>query len=192
MRTETCILTYSGRVINLLSPDPADISLYDIAEGLAKLCRYNGHVQSFYSQAQHSCLVYDQLAVDAKPYGLLYEAHQAYFGHLIKPVKASLAARNHFEIWEELAEPMKAAIHMAVGLKYPPHPKDIQLVQEKKQMIGASEKRDLLPHYKMSEAERKQALARMIHPWSWFKAQEIFLEKCRDIGTSQPGFLKNL
>lgn len=191
MRTETCILTYSGREVDLLSPRPTDISLLDIAEGLSKLCRYNGHVQSFYSQAQHNCIVSDYLAHDVKPYGLFYDAHQAYLGHLIKPVRTALHIKNSQDAIEDLSLLMQETIHHAFGLKFPPHEKVVRIVRQKKEMISLSEKRDLIPDYELSEHERNRVLAHMIHPWSWFKSHEIFLEKCREIGVRKPEILKH-
>ncbi len=192
MRKEFCVLTHSGRVINLLKPDPADIVIYDIAEALSKLCRYNGHVQNFYSVAQHSCLVVDHLSISAKPYGLLADAYQAYFGHLIRPVKKTLISKAEMDIWQKLADPMKAAIHEAFGLKYPPHTTHLRLIAEKKAVIEACEKRDLIARHSLAPDEQEKAVGRLIRPWPWAEAHEMYLGKFHEIAKTHPQFSQKL
>src|SRR5438552_18965434 len=51
----------SGRRLDLLSPDPRDIEIEDIAHGLARVARWNGQTKGDYafSVAQHSLVVTD-------------------------------------------------------------------------------------------------------------------------------------
>jgi hypothetical protein len=44
----------SGRYLDLAEPDPAVITIEDIAAGLSKLCRFGGQISRFYSVAEHS------------------------------------------------------------------------------------------------------------------------------------------
>ncbi len=46
-------LTFSGAMINLFDPDPALISVVDVAHSLARVCRWNGHTRDHVSVAQH-------------------------------------------------------------------------------------------------------------------------------------------
>lgn len=46
------IQTYSGKKFDFQNPE--SITLADIAHALANLCRFNGHVKTFYSVADHS------------------------------------------------------------------------------------------------------------------------------------------
>ena len=41
------ITTYTGNHIDPMNPDPAAISIRDIAHALSLICRGNGHVRSF-------------------------------------------------------------------------------------------------------------------------------------------------
>ena len=52
--TEHEVETFSGRYVNVKSPDPDTIHLTDIAHALSNICRYGGHCKHFYSVAQHS------------------------------------------------------------------------------------------------------------------------------------------
>src|ERR1700743_1033596 len=56
------IQTVSGRWINPLAPDVAQIDIGDIAQALANTCRFGGHSRRFYSVAQHSTIVSDVCA----------------------------------------------------------------------------------------------------------------------------------
>ena len=42
------ITTYTGNHIDPMNPDPAMISIRDIAHALSLICRGNGHVRNFW------------------------------------------------------------------------------------------------------------------------------------------------
>jgi len=45
--------TYTGKKINLLSPDPYSIDIRDIAHGLSQVCRFSGKCCHFRYEAQN-------------------------------------------------------------------------------------------------------------------------------------------
>jgi hypothetical protein len=79
--------TQSGLLIDLNRPTVDMIDIDDIGAALAKICRFGGHSNQFYSVAQHSvlvaCLAPDYLCREA----LLHDASEAYLGDVIKPLK---------------------------------------------------------------------------------------------------------
>ena len=87
------ILTYSGVMIDLLNPDPADINLTDISHGLAFTCRYAAQSRQFCSVAQHSVHVLEYVRHhgpnDPKihAWALLHDAAEAYLGDWPTPLK---------------------------------------------------------------------------------------------------------
>lgn len=103
----TAVVTYTGKHIDLLDPKPEDIDIHDIAHSLSMQCRYNGHTPEFYSVAQHSLEV--SYAVSAKPSalaGLMHDAHEAYAGDIVRPVKSFLemACNRHMRFsWIDAA-----------------------------------------------------------------------------------------
>jgi hypothetical protein len=90
----TWMLTATGAQIDLRLMPAADISILDIAQGLARIDRFNGACVRPYCVAEHSLLVCDILATEHHAHlavrlaGLLHDAHAAYTGDLSSPMKA--------------------------------------------------------------------------------------------------------
>lgn len=85
------IYTYSGRRIVIREFTPDDISIIDIAHSLSNICRFTGHPKEFYSVAQHSVLVADNVkTLEEKRTALLHDATEAYLNDLASPIKASI------------------------------------------------------------------------------------------------------
>lgn len=99
--------TFTGRAFYPLDPRASEINSLDIAHSLAMQCRYNGHVQRFYSVAEHCVLLCDYVldqaglgpdeAHDAAPevrrlalWALLHDAGEAYVGDMVRPLKRSM------------------------------------------------------------------------------------------------------
>jgi hypothetical protein len=87
MRKGDWVPTYTGGRFYPLDPLPEEIFIEDIAHHLARLCRFNGAGQSFYSVAQHSCIVSSQVPAPDKLWGLLHDAAEAYIGDMVGPIK---------------------------------------------------------------------------------------------------------
>ncbi len=89
----------SGRRLDLLSPDPADIEIADIAHGLARVARWNGQTKGdhTFSVAQHS-LVVERIVQETHATltrkellaALLHDAPEYVIGDLISPFKAAI------------------------------------------------------------------------------------------------------
>jgi hypothetical protein len=89
----------SGRRLDLLSPDPRDIEIEDIAHGLARVARWNGQTKGDYafSVAQHSLVVTDIVAALWPNFtsnellaALLHDAPEYVIGDLISPFKNAI------------------------------------------------------------------------------------------------------
>lgn len=100
--------TPSGRLIDLAVPDPDVIDLEDVAHCLARTCRFNGAVDSYYSVASHSVYVARRLAEEhagqrrqAGRNGLLHDAAEAYLGDMTSGLKQLFPEyRNLERAWE--------------------------------------------------------------------------------------------
>ena len=118
------MLLHSGRLVDPLTLSVQDINIRDIAHALSMICRYNGHVRSFYSVAEHSFHV-SRIAEDkarndisfatagnGTRWGLLHDATEAYLGDCVRPLKV----RSEFAFYREVEEALRLRIAERFGL----------------------------------------------------------------------------
>lgn len=105
------IMTVTGKRFYPLAPRPEEFDRRDIAHSLALTCRFNGHLNRFYSVAQHSMILRKLLPDSLAAWALLHDAAEAYLGDLVRPIKQSWQvftdAENH------LLEVMARAFHLS-------------------------------------------------------------------------------
>lgn len=118
--SDTHIRVASGTYVDLADPDPETIFVEDIAHGLAHVCRFGGHVATFYSVAEHSLNVAAQLdRMFGDPYltmqGLFHDATEAFMGDIVRPLKHSPVMDGYREAESNL----ERAIALRFGLAVP-------------------------------------------------------------------------
>lgn len=93
--------TFTGRRFYPLDPRPEEIDPVDIAHALSLLCRYGGHVDRFYSVAEHCLLMADAVAPENALHALLHDATEAYVCDVPRPLKRQLAGYGEIErrVW---------------------------------------------------------------------------------------------
>lgn len=115
-----CVEMASGRFVDVLHPDPATITLDDIAHHLAQANRYNGACARPLSVAEHTLLVVDRLIRQGYGWrtcllGLHHDDAEAILGDVVRPLKPHLTEYTHIEanldqvIWEALGLPFLGA-----------------------------------------------------------------------------------
>jgi 5'-deoxynucleotidase YfbR-like HD superfamily hydrolase len=99
----------SGRRLDLLDPDPADIAIEDIAHGLARVARWNGQTLGAHalSVAQH-VLIVEAITSDRN---LLHDAPEYVVGDLISPFKTAIGLD-----YKAFENRLLAAIHRRYAL----------------------------------------------------------------------------
>jgi uncharacterized protein len=146
----------SGRRLDLLEPDPADIEIEDIAHGLARVARWNGQTTGAhaFSVAHHSLLVEDIASTLNPDYddaeklaALLHDAPEYVIGDLISPFKAAIGLDyKAFELR------LLAAIHKRFGLPEALSP-DLKTTIKAADGIAAYFEATVLAGFDISEAE---------------------------------------
>lgn len=111
----SCITTYTRRRVDPLNATVEDIDILDIANALARQCRYNGHCYGHLSVARHSIWVSQQLPERLQLTGLLHDAAEAYMGDLVKPLKHS----EFGEAYLEAEHRLERVIAEKFGLRFP-------------------------------------------------------------------------
>ena len=112
------ITTFTGKKFYFDHIDPDQICIADIAHALSMLCRFTGHVHQFYSVAQHSLLVDQQ--INGPPHlhlaALLHDAAEAYVNDLATPLKRYLSPVGRFNLYEELHDRILQAVYQKFGV----------------------------------------------------------------------------
>lgn len=84
------ITTYTGKQIDIFNLQLEDICIQDIAHSLSLQCRAMGHLDRFYSVAEHcywlSLVVPPELSLEA----LLHDASEAYITDIPTPIKDAI------------------------------------------------------------------------------------------------------
>lgn len=161
------VQTNSGKRFYPLDPRAEEVDIKDIAKALSKIARFNGHVDRFYSVAEHSIRV-AQLVKEDKLEALLHDSTEAYIGDLTRPLKYVLPKFLEIEekIWKEVSKrfqlkPLTEEINKADNL------------------MCAVEKRDIFP--KSEEwfnfpTEADVAHIPELQPLEPREAEELFLD----------------
>lgn len=169
---------HSGLKVPLEDPRFHHIQPSDIAHHLARITRFNGGTHTPYSVAQHCCVVADILQGQKHSAllvlrGLLHDAHEAYVGDVISPVKLQLFGGEDIpeSVWDRLTGNFDAAIETRFQLR--------ALTQEEFNLVAAADQTALVTEWRdlRSDPCPEQGLPASftIKPWSWHVAEEKFL-----------------
>lgn len=134
-----CIHLSTGRLFNILDPDPALIEPEMLAHALGFLCRWTGQCNVFFSVAQHCVIVSEVVPPELALQGLLHDASEAFIGDINRPLK-DLMHNMAPGVLQGIEERLHEAIAERFGTGYPHDP----LVKWADNTSLATEKRDIL------------------------------------------------
>lgn len=170
------IITFTGRVVRPLSPDPETICIEDIAHALSNQCRFTGHTRQFYSVAQHSVMVSWMVYRADGLHGLLHDASEAYLSDLARPLKYTNGLGDVYReaekklqqaIWDKFCRGWKESIFVKMA-------DDVMLVREAATLMP---KNFPLNEEQLSDSEN-------IEPFScWMPdyAEQMFLQRYKEL-----------
>lgn len=97
--------TFTGGRYYPTSPRSDEIDPVDIAHALSLLCRFAGHVDRFYSVAEHCVLMSQVVAPENALAALLHDATEAYVVDVPRPLKRYIADYRAIEdaVWTVIA-----------------------------------------------------------------------------------------
>lgn len=178
--------THSGKMFYPTDPREEDIDIEDIAHALSHICRFAGHCNTFYSVAEHSVRVADEVhrqsrGVPARDvcalvlHGLLHDAAEAYLVDIPRPLKMA-PGLEYYRAYERTLE---RVIFRRFGL-----PDEIPaVVKQADQRLLVTEGRDLLgPHpapWGYAQGTKAEPLEERIEPMPSDIAKTVFLRHFR-------------
>jgi uncharacterized protein len=172
------IQTWTGKQFWFLEPKIESIDIRDIAHALSLVCRYNGHVNKFYSVAQHSVLVSQLCKPCYALYGLLHDASEAYTGDCVTPLKKLMPNFQDIEdnIMRLVCKKFRIKLSKACEA-------NIKLYD---QLMLATEVRDLIPTRKKDgNWLLREPLNFKIMSWKPRYAEKIFLKRFEELTSAR-------
>jgi len=135
------IQTYSGKKFHIFDPKPEEVDIEDIAHSLSLLCRFNGHCNSFYSVAEHSIYVAQEIIDQGHPVelcmaALLHDSSETFIGDMSKPFK------DHMDYYKEVEKNIQRVIEKKFNL--PANIFDHKAIKDADVAVLLAEKRDLM------------------------------------------------
>jgi hypothetical protein len=178
-RKDAHFQTFTGRTFYPLDPRVDDVCIEDIAHALSNMCRFCGHVRTFYSVAEHCVRGAGHLRGALSLQFLLHDAAEAYIVDLPRPLKRC----GLFGWLYRAAEcRVEAVIAEALGLPYPFDPV-IKTVDER---MLLTERRDLMPDTTITLCVGPLApFPERITPMTPKQAERFFLTKYEALCTER-------
>lgn len=178
------IKTFTGKNFDSLNPSKFTVDIEDIAHSLSMKCRFGGHVEYFYSVAQHSIHVMhlveqiikeqnDKININlAKKVALLHDSAEAYFSDIPNPIKRSMG------VFSDIENKILTAIYDHFNIDEPPS--EIQkIVKKADEIMLYTEARDLFPllWFDFNPFQQSLAEADKLAPWDSKFAEKRFLQE---------------
>jgi hypothetical protein len=168
------MITFSGRKYYPFAPRACDVDIVDIAHHLSMMVRWFGACRTFYSVAEHSVHVSNLVPHLA---ALLHDAHEAYTGDVIRPVK------RHLNGYDVVCQKNQDAIHQHFDITV-----DDDLAAQIKQaddVVLATERRDITAQVHWHDWEDiPDPVSEVIVPVEWHRAKQLFLDRFGELKRS--------
>lgn len=176
------MLTHSRRQVWPLALKHQDVNLKDIAASLSKQCRYNGHVDRFYSVAEHSVRI--SYALQQKGHdtmtaliGLHHDDSECWLGDQIKPLKNAMEQKGFSFKPFELEIEQKVSERFGLTWPWPEviHEFDRKIVRDEKEQLKQGG-----PEWDAFGIPA-EGLGITLECWDWQKAERMFIARHHEL-----------
>ena len=175
MNTSSAIQTNKGEFFDFLKPSEYTPTIFEVGYALSNLCRFTGHVEEFYSVAQHSVLVSLIVPQHLAYEGLMHDCAEAFIGDMSAPLKRLLPQ------YKDIERAVEMAIFPRLGLTYP-SPTEVKRADL---VALATEQRDLFVRQRqwseLSGIEPIEPIAEKIQPLPPKEAYKLFLNRYSEL-----------
>lgn len=174
-QTKSCITTLCGKFFDILNPEEYQYDIEEIATALSNLCRYTGHVNTFYSVAEHSVLVSRIVPEKLALAGLLHDASEAYLGDVSSPLKKLLPEYQAIE--ERVQRAIAASFGLGNDFDHPAvHEADKRMYWQERKSVANNGVRDKLWHQDLRATRKVEAMG-----MSPMMARRMFIKRYREL-----------
>lgn len=177
-QTPSSISTVTGRFFDLLAPENYEFDIEEIATALSHICRYTGHVNKFYSVAEHCVLVSNICPPSLALCGLLHDASEAFVGDVSSPLKKLLPEYRNIE------DGVQSAIAKFYGIPYPfppeVHDADKRMYWTERKTVADSGVKDTLWHQDLRASRKVEAVG-----MTPLMAKRYFLSRYRELTSNK-------
>jgi len=139
-KEDAWIQTYSGKKFHIFDPKPEEVDIEDIAHALSLLCRFNGQCNMFYSVAEHSMYVANEVenegSVELTVAALFHDASEAYIGDMTKPLKRYMD--SYKEVENNIQRVIEKKFYLTENIF------DNKIIKDADMAVLLAEKRDLM------------------------------------------------
>lgn len=168
--------TYTGRRFFPMDPRAEEIDPLDIAHALSLLCRYNGHVDRFYSVAEHCVLMSYAVRHEVALWALLHDATEAYVGDMIRPLKGSMPD------YRDAEDRVMAAIVERFGLQSLHMPAEVKAADSRILLTERDELMKVAPH--AWAVDHLEPLPVNVQGWDPGVAEAMYLARLHELGVA--------
>lgn len=182
--------TFTGRKFYPIDPRASEVDTADIAHALSLLCRYGGHVDRFYSVAEHCVLMSEWIeeksgreAVEVRALALealLHDATEAYCVDVPRPLKI------HLRDYRKAEAHIQLAIWRRFGLPFdedPWAPREAASVKEADTRILLDERGALMSRTMHAwDIDTLEPLGVEVVGWSPAYAEGRYLDRLVELG----------
>lgn len=171
------VMTYTGKLVDVLNIKPDDICIEDIAHSLALQCRYTGHVKEFYSVAQH-CVLMSELDLPSDPMArLLHDSAETYIADITTWIKRKTRLNGKPIAFVE--RDILNIVGEVFDVNFEDAWEDIILGDK---LMLAAEANALMPlGFQKFLKPCPMSFKIMISPWSWQQAEQIFTQAVHEL-----------
>lgn len=171
--------TYTGKKYNPINPTVDMICIEDVARSLSNICRFGGHVKTFYSVAQHSVHVSHLCESKFSREGLMHDGPEGFIGDMVRPLKytdAMIAFREVEEINERVfVEKFNLQDIMPVSVKYADN---VMVVAEALELFVPQ------PQWALEALKKNPHPFKLTEIWTPDEARDKFLERYYELFTT--------
>jgi 5'-deoxynucleotidase YfbR-like HD superfamily hydrolase len=171
------ICTYTCKRFHVLDPSEDEVCLEDIAQSLSHMCRFAGHVNEFYSVAQHCVLGSYEVPKGLELTFLMHDSSEGYAVDIPRPLKYAPGMEAYLDIEDRIYRVIAGKYGLPLEL-----PPDIKVVDNR---MLLTEQRDLRDSTEVLDMMRERTGLEPfdwhISSWSPYVAKQNFLQRFKQL-----------